>query len=141
LVDRDLIAAKLTELADRVERVRLHAPASAEELRTNRDALELVSFNLMLCVQICADVASHVITDEGWPVAKSLADGFTRLQQRGVLSSATAEALRNAVGFRNVVAHGYSRLDVEAAYRAATSGVLDIDGFAREVAAWLDRSG
>jgi uncharacterized protein YutE (UPF0331/DUF86 family) len=35
-----------------------------------------------------------------------------------------------------VVAHGYSRIDVEMAYQAATAGLDDLDAFAREVAIW-----
>lgn len=136
MVDKDLLAIKLADLSDRVARVRRHAKATPAELGADRDALDIVSFNLMLCVQICADIASHLIADEGWAAATTLAQGFTRLADKGVVSSSTAEALKRAVGFRNVVAHGYSRLDFEAAHRAATSGVMDLDTFAREVAAW-----
>ena len=122
MVDRDLLAAKLVDLADRRERARAHTPADVAALRSDRDALDIVSFNLMLCVQICADIASHLIADEGWPAASTIAQGFTRLQEHGVLSAGTAEAMRNAVGFRNVVAHGYSRIDVDMAHRAAPLG-------------------
>lgn len=47
MVDRDVIAAKLAELADRIERVRGHRPADAEALAADRDAFDLVSFNLL----------------------------------------------------------------------------------------------
>lgn len=138
MVDKDLAAAKLAELADRAERVRAREPLDAEALRNDRDTLDIVSFNLMLCVQVCADIASHLIADEGWPVATTIAEGFARLEEHGVLSPAVSEALKRAVGFRNVVAHGYARLDVDLTYVAATSGLADIDAFAREVAAWLE---
>jgi uncharacterized protein YutE (UPF0331/DUF86 family) len=36
VVDRDLLAAKLSELADRVERVRRHCPATAAALAGDR---------------------------------------------------------------------------------------------------------
>ena len=94
MVNKDLLSAKLAELADRRERVRARNPDRA------------------------------------------VAQGFTRLEEQGVLRRATAEALRRAVGFRNVVAHGYSRLDLEAAHAAASSGLVDISAFAREVSAW-----
>jgi uncharacterized protein YutE (UPF0331/DUF86 family) len=136
MVTRDLFAAKLAELRDRVQRVTTHVPESVETLRADRDALDLVAFNLMLCVQICADIASHVIADEGWPVARSLAEGFTRLEERGVLSSGTAEGLRRAVGLRNVVAHGYAGIDVDMCFRAATGGVADFEAYARELSTW-----
>jgi uncharacterized protein YutE (UPF0331/DUF86 family) len=70
MVNRDRVAAKVSELSDRVSRVKQHCPASPADLAANRDALDLVSFNLMLAVQACADVASHMIADEGWPAAQ-----------------------------------------------------------------------
>ena len=88
MVDRDLVASKLGELAEHVARVRTRRTASAEDLRRDRDALDLISFNLMLAVQACADVASHVIADEGWPPATSLGAAFERLRDRGVISGA-----------------------------------------------------
>jgi uncharacterized protein YutE (UPF0331/DUF86 family) len=137
LVDRKLITAKLVELADRVARARAHEKASARELAADRDALDLVAFNLMLAVQSCVDLASHLIADEGWLPAGTLAEGFVRLSDHGVISPSTRDALVRAVGLRNVVAHGYAGVDPALVHAAVTTGTYDLDAFAREVAAWL----
>ncbi len=34
----------------------------------------------MICVQICADITSHLIADEGWLSARTLAEGFKQTQ-------------------------------------------------------------
>jgi uncharacterized protein YutE (UPF0331/DUF86 family) len=137
MVNRDRVAAKLADLSDRISRVKVHCPTDAAELSSNRDALDLVSFNLMLAVQASADIASHLIADEGWPAAQSLAEGFQRLHERGVVSAPSARALSRAVGLRNVVAHGYSGIDANLVHAAATQGIAELDTFAREVAGWL----
>jgi len=105
VVDKDVVAAKLAELARRVERVRANRPGDERALAEDPDALDLVSFNLMLAVQTCLDLASHLIADEGWPPAGTLAAAFHRLQEHGVLSHGTAAALGEAAKFRNLVAH------------------------------------
>jgi uncharacterized protein YutE (UPF0331/DUF86 family) len=138
MVNKDLVAAKLVELADRLARVRQHRRTSADALLAERDALELVSFNLMLAVQVCADIALHLAADEGWPAPRNLAEGFARLAEHGVIGVATAAALGRAVRLRNVIAHGYSRVDVAAVHAGATTGLADIERFAREVAAWVE---
>ncbi|MBI3200283.1 MAG: DUF86 domain-containing protein [Myxococcales bacterium] len=132
------MAAKLTELSDRVARVRASCPDSAEGLAESRDALDLVSFNLMLAVQVCADLASHVIADEGWPAARGLAEGFARLEEHGILSAPTAAALSRAVGLRNVVAHGHAGVDTKLVFTAAKSGLSDLEAFATELASWVN---
>jgi hypothetical protein len=44
MVDPDLVASKLSDLADHLERVRIRRKATAEELAGDRDALDLVAF-------------------------------------------------------------------------------------------------
>jgi uncharacterized protein YutE (UPF0331/DUF86 family) len=136
MVDRDLVASKLAELADHLARVRARRTATADDLGRDRDALDLVAFNLMLAVQTCADVASHVIADEGWPAAPSLGAAFERLRDQCVISAPVCEALGRAVGLRNVVAHGYARVRPEMIHAAATTGLSDLETFARELATW-----
>jgi len=137
MVNRDLIAAQLTELAQRMDRVRSHTPPTVAALRSNQDALDLVAFNLMLCVQSCAAMASHLIADEGWPAARSMAETFARLHEKGILSESTSDSLQQAVGLRNVVAHGYAGIDVASCHRAATTGLAHWTAFSQELARWL----
>ena len=51
MVNRDLVAAKLVELSERVARAEHHCSGSADALAADADALDLVGFNLMLAVQ------------------------------------------------------------------------------------------
>lgn len=139
MTDRDVVTAKLAELEDRLGRVRANVRATASELASDRDASDLVAFNLMLAVQTCLDVASHVIADERWAPAATLAESFHRLAERGVITAETDAALGRAASFRNVVAHGYGRVVSEILFTAATDGLLDLERFAREVAAWMAR--
>ncbi len=141
MVNRDLVIAKLSELADRIARVRQHTPASASALAADRDALDLVSFNLMLAVQVCADVASHIVADEGWPPATEVRGLFERLEEHSVITRETRVALSRAVGLRNIVAHGYGRVEPIMVHGAATTGLADLERFAKEVAAWLSPGG
>jgi uncharacterized protein YutE (UPF0331/DUF86 family) len=139
VVDHGLVAAKLAELEDRITRVRTKCPATLDALRADRDTLDLVSFNLMLAVQSCADIASHLIADEGWPSAANLASSFNRLRDEGVIAPGTAAALCRAVGLRNVVAHGYSGINPAMVHAAAVRGASDLEAFAREVATWVSQ--
>jgi uncharacterized protein YutE (UPF0331/DUF86 family) len=90
----------------------------------------------MLGVQSAADIASHIIADEGWPAVTTLAQGFERLREKDVLTLATADAMGRAVGLRNVVAHGYAGVDAAMVFAAGSTGVRDLESFAREVSRW-----
>ena len=71
MVRVEIVVAKLSELGARTARVRKHTPATAAELLADQDTLDLVSFNLMLSVQSASDIASHLVSDEGWRPASS----------------------------------------------------------------------
>lgn len=142
MVDADVVAVKLAEVADRLERVRLCCPADAEALATDRDALDLVSFNLILAIQAALDIASHVIADEGWPAAATLAESFVRLHEHEVISAETLAGIRPAAGMRNILTHLYSGVDPAKVHLAATTRLVELERFAEEVGAWVrERSG
>ena len=135
VADQDRIRARLVDLADRIERVRGRCPPTLEALVADRNTFDIVSYNLMLAVQICVDIASHGIADEEWPAATSLAGSFNRLRDEGVISAGTAEALVQAVSLRNVIACDYANINPAMVHAAATRGIGDLEAFAREVAA------
>jgi uncharacterized protein YutE (UPF0331/DUF86 family) len=118
-------------------RVEAHRKSTADQLALDTDALELVAFNLLLAVQAATDIAAHLVADEGWQAAETVAELFVRLETHGVISAESSDAMRRATRFRNVVAHGYAGIDVGAAHEASTAGLGDLDRFAREIATWL----
>jgi uncharacterized protein YutE (UPF0331/DUF86 family) len=125
-------------LSERIARVRQFAKGDARALQDDRNAFELVSFNLVLGVQLCADIASHVISDEGWSPATNLGESFVRLHEHGAISEEVCFALRGAVGLRNIVAHRYGSIDYDSVAHTATSGLQDMSLFAKAVATWAD---
>ncbi len=135
----EVITKMLGAIRHRVERVETLRRASAEELSGDENALDLVAFNLMLAVQAACDVAAHVIAEEGFPPASTLAEGFARLGEKGVISATTAKQMARAVGLRNVVAHAYHKLDAASVHAASHEGLTDLDRFTTEVGAWLAR--
>jgi uncharacterized protein YutE (UPF0331/DUF86 family) len=138
MVDANVISMKLAELSSRVARIRTHCPATTQELAADLDMLDLVSFNLLLVVQTCLDLASHLISDEGWAPAATAREALERLEEQGVISRQTLRSLQRAVGLRNVVAHGYSGADPAQIHTAAHLGLSDLEQFSREISAWVE---
>lgn len=141
MVDEHIATQKLKEIVQRIARARALCPADPEEFARDENAVELVSFNLLLAVQACVDLATHLISDESWEPAATAREAFERLQERGLISQETVQALRKAIGLRNVVAHGYSGIDPMQVHAAATAGLVDLERFTAEVSAWIEGRG
>lgn len=129
------VTAKLHELRHRLDRIAAHAPADEASLANDEDRLDLVSFNLMLAVQVCVDIAAHLVSELRLAPARTNAELMHRLRDHGILDAASCEAVIRATSFRNVVAHAYGRIDTAMTYRAATEGLRDLERFAELVLA------
>ena len=135
MVDLNIVTERLKELSLRIAKVRALCPAEPERLVD--DVLDLVSFNLFLAVQTCVDLATHLISDEGWAPAATAREAFERLTEHRVISQETLRALRQAIGLRNIVAHGYSGVEPILVHGAARTGLPDLERFAAELSAWV----
>jgi len=62
-------------------------------------------------VEGCIDAAQHVCASEGFGPPETNADAIRLLADHGLLDDATAEPVARAVGFRNVLVHGYATVD------------------------------
>jgi uncharacterized protein YutE (UPF0331/DUF86 family) len=62
------------------------------------------------------------------------------LASAGVVDGGLADRLVRAAGFRNIVAHVYSRLDLGRVYRAAQDGPADLIAFLAAVRDLLSKS-
>lgn len=84
---------------------------------------------VQVAAQSCIDLAGHLIASEGWRAPRDFADGFTVLQENGVLDEPLTRRLRALAGLRNRLVHVYDRID-ERVHAALAEGLADIDSFA-----------
>jgi uncharacterized protein YutE (UPF0331/DUF86 family) len=132
----ELVALKASRIRGRLERIRLGIAVGAAQFPSRPDLVEQVAFNMLLAMQECVDLGSHIVTDEGWGAPASLGDTFTFLHDHGVIAPETAAAMKAGTRLRNLIAHGYGDVDPGKLFAAASSGVGQIERFLAEAGAW-----
>lgn len=133
-MDRLIIARKLDSLRRCLARVRERCPADVATLAASADLQDIVVLNLSRAVQICVDLALHMLAGSEQPVPDTMGRAFDQLAQSGKISEELALRLRKAVGFRNIAVHNYSSIDWAIVHAIATQHLDDFDAFARQVA-------
>src|SRR5947209_20289246 len=108
--DEAVQAAKIAAIIDAVQRIREVLPASAEALRADRTAREIVVLNLFVAIQECLALATHWLADARWSVPGSYGDVFLALADHGVINRELAGRMVAAAGFRNLGGHQYGAL-------------------------------
>ncbi|HEY3255325.1 MAG TPA: DUF86 domain-containing protein [Polyangiaceae bacterium] len=138
MTDADLVLKKLAFIETCLSELR--ALARADRIAVDVKERRFVEHTLQICIQAAQDVASHIVSDERLGEPSENAAIFALLVQAGWLSADTARFLRAAVGFRNVLVHGYTEVDPTIIRDLLEKRLGDIEHFVAEISARLSSS-
>ncbi len=136
-MDATLIAEKLESLRRCIARIEQKCPPTVEQLSGDPDVQDIVALNLQRAVQICVDVAAHVISESGAPAPLTMGEAFEILAGMAAIPPELALRLRKAVGFRNIAVHSYSAIDWTIVHAVCRHGLTDFRNFASAIAGRL----
>lgn len=90
----------------------------------------------LTAIEGCLNVAQHLCASEGWGPPATNAEAMRILGRQGVLDAALGDSLARAVGFRNVLVHGYVDVDDERVL-AQLDRVGELQSFVAAVSEWI----
>ena len=136
-LDRDAVREHLLALEEAVAVLRTKADWTPAELRDEPTKLWVVAHGLQLAIQNVVDIAAHIGASlRSGASAADYRDAILALAEWGVLERPFAGRIAPMAGLRNIIVHGYLRLQVERLVDAL--GNLDDFGtFARAIHAFL----
>ncbi len=129
---RRLLQRISTDIAYLVDR----AAGDRAGLAADFDRLAAVKYVFVTAIEGCLDVAQHLCSSEGWGPPSSNADALRLLGFHEVVDVELAEAMARAVGFRNLLVHGYTDVD-DRLVVGFLDRVGDLEEFVRRVATWM----
>lgn len=113
MVDKALILRKLAELEEYLGQTKEYANIAVEWYSKDWKAQRIVERTLQMMIEICADVAGHIISDKGYRVPTTYADTFRVLYENDILNKELFEKMEKMAKFRNIIVHGYDKIDAE----------------------------
>ncbi len=129
MVDAILMMKKLASLADYREQLREYADVSVQQYRSDWKVQRIVERTLQMMIELCTDIANHLIADQGLQVPKTYAETFRILGENSILSSEQAQVMEKMAKFRNVVVHQYEAVDAEIVVLILRNHLVDFDSF------------
>jgi uncharacterized protein YutE (UPF0331/DUF86 family) len=138
VTDEGLVSKKLALIETYVAELR--RLARPELVETDLLQRRFVEHTLQIAIQACQDVASHIVSDDRLGEPKTNQELFALLSTAGWISAGTADAMRRAVGFRNIVVHGYAAVDGRVVREILERNVGDLLAFVAEIRAKLPAS-
>lgn len=110
---------------------------SRDDLLTHTTEQRAVERMFENAIQACADLAQHIATDDFEYTGETSKGAIRCLGRENVIDEETAQTLVGAVGFRNVLAHEYGRVDYDEVYEILQTGLDVYDAYGRQVAQWV----
>ena len=137
-MDETVILVKIESLKRCLDRIKTKIPQDAKELSSNLDSQDIIILNLERAVQLCVDIAAHVLAELESQTPQTMAESFVRLHEQGIIGEKTADSMRKSVGFRDIAVHEYQIISWDAVFAISTKHLDDFKIFAGEVMAWMD---
>ena len=132
-MDNEVIYNKIESLRNCIQRIENKKPFEFETLLDDYDLQDVICLNLERSVQLCVDIAAHIISDSDAKAPDTMSDSFTTLKKLNYITDDVEERMIKAVGFRNIAVHTYQDIDWEIVYSIVTKNLNDFVQFAKEV--------
>lgn len=133
----EAVRERLLRLEDVVSRLEDLGRLDAAQLRENfRDAWA-VERGLQLASEIVFDVGNHILSAHFGKSAQDYEDIVVQLGVAGVISTSTGERLKGLGGFRNILVHGYLRVDLDRVTAHLRDAPARFSAFSRDIRGWM----
>ena len=122
---------KIKAVQDRVKRLeQLSATLSSfGKYQASPDAKDIAERNLQVAIEGCLDIAKVVISSMELPEPKDNKGVFTTLAEAGILGNESLKFLVPMAGTRNVLVHGYDKVEDSIIYGVIKQHLKDFAVF------------
>ena len=128
-MDLEKITNKIIQLDEYLKILKQIGKTDKDAFIRDNILIGSAKYYLQVSIEVCLDVASHIIASERLRAPKDYADSFTVLNEAGIITSDLCRQLRQMAKFRNRLVHLYSEFDTEYIYGFIQSDLDDITQF------------
>jgi uncharacterized protein YutE (UPF0331/DUF86 family) len=139
MVDEALILRKISSLAEYQKQIAEYSTITVEAYRSDWKIQRIVERTLQMMIELCADIASHVISDNELRTPETYADTFRVLAENGILHSEQLAVMEKMAKFRNIVVHQYETVDAEIVILILRRHLNDFGQFSDSIIQFLNQ--
>jgi uncharacterized protein YutE (UPF0331/DUF86 family) len=111
LVDKLLIGRKIAEIEVYLSQIKEYSEISVKNYEEDWKTQRIVERTLQILIEICMDIANHLISDKNMRLPTGYADAFKVLMENDVISKELSNTMEKMAKFRNIIVHQYEGID------------------------------
>lgn len=132
-MNKKVIENKVDNLLRCISRIEDKTPSDKSELNSSLDLQDIISINIERAVQACVDIAAIVISDSNYPYPSTMGEAFEILEKMKAIDGDLKIKLQNAVGFRNILVHDYTKVNWDIVWSIVTKNISDFKKFVKAI--------
>lgn len=137
MVDRDLLLRKLADLDQYLDQASEYRDITVDQYRGDWKTQRIIERTLQMTIELCVDIANHIIADRGLRVPATYSEAFDVLGEAGLLDAARRDGMIRMSKFRNVIVHDYARVDPTIVVQILREHLEDFTRFKAAALKWI----
>ncbi|MFP4421796.1 MAG: type VII toxin-antitoxin system HepT family RNase toxin [Desulfococcaceae bacterium] len=133
MVSPQKVLKKFNLLEEYLRIVKQISQAPEEEFLKAKILIGSAKYYIQISIECCIDVATHIISSEGFRSPTEYADSFRVLMENGIFDKELTSRLVQMAKFRNRLVHLYGEIQDDFVYRAITIDLKDIIRFQERI--------
>ncbi len=101
-MDEIVLEKKVDSILRCIQRIESRVPPEKEQFMKDLDAQDVVVLNLTRIIQLCVDLAMHMIANTNIDTPQTMSESFNKLERLNIIDKKIADKLKRSVGFRNI---------------------------------------
>lgn len=133
MIDRLLIGRKIAEVETYLEQIREFSNISLSAYKKEWKTQRIVERTLQILIELCIDIANHIISDTGMRFPDSYADTFKVLMENKIISKSLFNRLEKMAKFRNIIVHQYEDIESSIVVSILKKNLQDFEKYKKDV--------
>lgn len=139
-INAELVRSRAADIRREAEILRAYSTLSPEAFSADAEKTRSARYALVVVVEAAAAICNHLVSRRG-RVPDSYPGCFEMMADVGIIESGLGGRMSALARLRNILVHGYGRIDDRRIYASLRDGLSDIDEFERQVLSYLTRMG
>ncbi|NWF75665.1 MAG: DUF86 domain-containing protein [Nitrospirae bacterium] len=127
------IKAKISVIQERVRRLSKFKKISFETYLKDITVKDAIERNIEVAIQACIDIAKIIIKKEGLREPEDNKGVFVVLSENNIISESSLRFLIPMAGTRNILVHGYEKIDDAIIFGVLKKHLSDFNTFLKEI--------
>lgn len=137
LVDKLLLGRKLAQMEAYLGQIREYSKISVTKYKNDWKTQRIVERTLQILIELCIDIANHLISDKGMRLPTGYADTFKVLADNRIISKNLFNTMEKMAKFRNVVVHQYEKMEPSIVVSILHKNLDDFEKYKKAIVKYL----